>query len=63
MTLVQVLKSRTVRFAIVVATLSVLQGYVFLLPIKPLYQMVVGLAIAVGIVLFRAVTEKPISEL
>jgi hypothetical protein len=61
-TFFQALKSRTVKFALVIAVLSVLQGFVFLLPIKPLYQMFAGIAIAVGIVIFRAITTQPLSE-
>jgi hypothetical protein len=59
-TISQVLSSKTVRYAIVIAILSVLQGFVFLLPIKPVEQMVVGLVLAVGIVVFRFVTTEPL---
>ncbi|MDZ7892323.1 MAG: hypothetical protein U5L73_11275 [Rhodoferax sp.] len=57
---VQVFQSRTVLYALVIAALSVLQGFVFLLPITPLQQMYVGVALAVGIVLFRAITTEPL---
>lgn len=56
----QILQSRTVLYALVIAVLSVLQGFVFLLPITPLQQMYVGVALAVGIVLFRAITTEPL---
>lgn len=56
----QILQSRTVLYALVIAVLSVLQGFVFLLPITPLQQMCVGVALAVGIVLFRAITTEPL---
>ena len=46
-TILQLLKSRTVLFAILLAVLSVLQGYVGLLPLTPIQQMYVGLAISV----------------
>lgn len=56
------LRSRTVRYAIVLAVLSVLQGFVFQLPIPPLGQAAIGSAIAVCIVILRAITTQPISE-
>ena len=56
------LKSRTVWFAIAVAVLSVLQGFVFLLPVTPVQQMLVGVAIAVAVTLLRIITTQPIAE-
>lgn len=44
-TIIQLLKSRTVLFALLLAVLSVLQGYVGLLPLAPIEQMYVGLGI------------------
>jgi hypothetical protein len=58
--LIQILKSRTVLFAVLIAVLSVLQGFVFLLPVAPIHQMLVGVAIAVGIVILRAITTEPL---
>ena len=55
------LKSRTVWFAMLLAVLSVLQGFVFALPLAPLHQALVGCAIAVGIVILRAITTQPLS--
>jgi len=60
--LLQLLKSRTVLFALGLAILSVLQGYVALLPITPIQQMYVGCAIAVAITLLRIITTQPIAE-
>jgi uncharacterized membrane protein YccC len=57
-----VLRSRTVLFAIAVAILSVLQGFVFALPVPPVGQAVIGCLIAVAIVLLRAVTTQPLSQ-
>lgn len=62
MTLLQMLKSRTVWFAIALAVLSIVQGYVGLLPLTPLHQMLVGCAIAVCITLLRIITTMPIAE-
>ena len=55
-------KSKTVWYAIVIATLSIVQGYVGLLPVTPVVQMVIGIAISVGIVLFRFITTTAITE-
>lgn len=62
MTLLQLLKSRTVWFAIALAVLSIVQGYVALLPITPFDQMIVGCVIAVAITLLRIITTTPIAE-
>ena len=61
-TISQALSSKTVQYAIAIAVLSVLQGFVFLLPIKPIEQMGVGLILAVGIVIFRFVTTAPLES-
>ena len=61
-TIINLLKSRTVLFAILLAVLSIVQGYVALLPIAPVQQMYVGIAIAVAITLLRIVTTQPISD-
>ena len=61
-TLIQLLKSKTVLFALFLAVLSVLQGYVNLLPLSPKDQMYVGIAISVVVTLLRIVTTQPISE-
>lgn len=57
-----ILKSKTVWFAIILAVLSILQAYVFLLPITPVQQMLVGVAIAVAVTLLRIVTTLPLSQ-
>lgn len=58
----QLLKSRTVIFALLLAVLSIVQGYVALLPITPVGQMIVGCVIAVAITLLRIITTTPISD-
>lgn len=60
--LASVLRSRTVWFAIALAVLSVLQGFVLHLPIPPWGHAAVGSAIAVVIVILRALTTVPLSE-
>jgi hypothetical protein len=58
----QLLKSKTVWFAIILAALSVMQGYVGLLPLDPVGQMIVGVAISVVVAILRIVTTTPISQ-
>ena len=57
-----ILKSKTVWYAIVIAVLSIVQGYIGLLPMTPVLQMFVGIAISVGIVILRLLTTQPIGE-
>ena len=56
------LKSKTVWYAIIIAVLSIVQGYIGLLPMTPVAQMFVGIAISVGIVILRLVTTTAISN-
>ena len=56
------LKSKTIWYAIVIAVLSIVQGYIGLLPMTPVAQMIVGIGISVGIVILRLVTTTSISE-
>jgi len=51
--LITLLKNKSVLWAIVIATLSVLQGYVMELPLTPVHQMVAGVVIAVVVVLLK----------
>jgi quinol-cytochrome oxidoreductase complex cytochrome b subunit len=60
--LTQALKSKTIWFAIILAVLSVVQGYIGLLPLTPIGQMCVGMAIAAAITLLRVVTTQPIVD-
>jgi quinol-cytochrome oxidoreductase complex cytochrome b subunit len=61
-TILQLLKSKTVLFAILLAVLSVAQGYVGLLPLTPVQQMWVGIAISIVVTVLRFVTIKPLDE-
>ena len=56
------LKSKTVWYAILIAVLSIVQGYIGLLPMTPVLQMFAGIGISVGIVILRLLTTQPISE-
>ena len=58
----QLLKSKTAWFAILIVVLSVVQGYVALLPVTPVQQMVVGMVISVAVLILRLITTQPISE-
>jgi len=60
--IIQLLKSRTVLFALLLAVLSVVQGYIGLLALTPVQQMYVGIAISVAITLLRIVTTQPTTE-
>ena len=57
----QLLKSKTVWFAILLAALSVAQGYIGLLPMTPVNQMLVGIGISAVITVLRMVTTQPLS--
>jgi hypothetical protein len=56
------LKSKTVQFSIALAVLSILQGYVGLLPVSPAGQAMVGCIIASCVTVLRFVTTTAISE-
>jgi len=58
----QLLKSKTVWYAILIAVLSIVQGYIGLLPMTPVAQMAVGIVISVGIVILRLLTTQPIGD-
>lgn len=58
----QALKSRTVWFAIALAVLSVLQGFVLQLPVPPWGHAVVGSVIAAAIVVLRIITTQPLDQ-
>ena len=56
------LKSKTVWYAIIIAVLSIVQGYIGLLPMTPVAQMFIGIGISVGIVILRLLTTQPIGD-
>jgi hypothetical protein len=56
------LKSKTVWYAIIIAVLSIVQGYINLLPMTPVAQMFIGITISVGIVILRLLTTQPIGD-
>ena len=60
--IMQALKSRTVWFAIALAVLSVLQGFVVQLPIPPWGHAAVGSVVAAAIVVLRIITTQPLDK-
>ena len=52
-TIITLLKTKSVQHALLIAVLSVLQGFVFELPLTPVEQMVAGIVLAVFIVLYK----------
>jgi uncharacterized membrane protein YccC len=58
----QALKSKTVWLGIIVAVLSVLQGFIYKLPLTAVEQAAVGCVVGVAIVYLRFLTTQPIEE-
>ena len=56
--LIVALKTKSVQWAIVIAILSILQGFVMELSLTPIHQMIVGCIISVVVVLLRYI-ETP----
>lgn len=61
-TIIQLLKSRTVWFAVLLAVLSVVQGYIGIFKLDPQTEMITGCVIAACIAVLRIVTTQPIKE-
>lgn len=59
-TILQLLRSRTVIFAILLAILSVVQGYIGIFKLDPKTEMISGCVIAACITVLRIVTTQPI---
>jgi len=51
--IITLLKTKSVQHALLIAVLSVLQGFVFELPLTPVEQMIAGIVLAVFIVLYK----------
>ena len=56
--LITLLKNKTVLWSLVIAVLSVLQGYLFEFNLTPVHQMILGVVISVVVVLLRFI-ETP----
>lgn len=61
-TLIQLLKSRTILFSLLLAMLSVMQGYIGVFNLTPTNQMLAGIAIAAAIAVLRFVTTQPLGQ-
>lgn len=55
------LRSKTVWFSIILAMLSVFQGFIGKLPLGPMEQMYVGMGVAAVVAVLRAVTTQPLT--
>jgi len=51
--LITLLKTKSVQWALVVAILSVLQGFVMEFPLTPMHQMIAGVTISIIVVLLK----------
>jgi len=51
--LITLLKTKSVQWALVVAVLSVLQGFVMEFPLTPMHQMIAGVTISIIVVLLK----------
>ena len=60
--MLNILKSKTIWFAILLAALSVAQGYLGMFKLDPGSEMAIGIAISVAITVLRAMTTVPLSE-
>jgi hypothetical protein len=56
------LKSKTLWFSVLLAVLSVVQGYIVKLPLDPTDQMYLGSAVAACITILRALTTEPLAD-
>jgi len=57
-----ILRSRTVWFAILLAALSVVQGYLGVFKLDAQTEMLVGIGISVIVTVLRIITTQPISQ-
>ena len=51
--IITLLKNKTVQWSLVIAVLSVLQGFVMEFPLTPVHQMIAGVVISVVVVLLK----------
>lgn len=60
--IISALKSRTVWFALILAALSVVQGYLGVFKLDPRTEMFVGIAIAIAVTVLRIITTQPLNQ-
>ena len=51
--LITLLKTKSVQWALIIAVLSVLQGFVMEFPLTPVHQMIAGVTISITVVLLK----------
>jgi hypothetical protein len=56
------LRSRTIIFSILVGVLSVLQGFIFEIPVQPHWQAAIGVVLAIVVALLRFITHDSIDD-
>lgn len=61
-TVAQLIRSKTLVFSVLLAVLSVAQGYVGLFVLDQKAQALVGIGIAAAIAVLRFLTTQPVSE-
>lgn len=62
MNMTSILRSRTVWFAIILAALSVVQGYLGVFKLDAQTEMLVGIGISVIVTVLRIITTQPLSQ-
>lgn len=62
MNILQLLKSKTLVFSVLLAVLSVAQGYIGLFVLDQKQQALVGMGIAGVVAVLRFLTTQPVSE-
>jgi predicted permease len=55
---ITLLKTKSVQWALVIAVLSVLQGFVMEFPLTPVHQMIAGVVISVVVVLLKFIETR-----
>jgi hypothetical protein len=55
-------KSKTINFSLILAILSIVQGYVVQFPFSAIQQSAIGLVLALAIVILRAMTNQPLAD-
>lgn len=56
------LKSKTCWFAVIISVLSILQGFVFGIPIPIHYQALIGVLLSIVITILRFVTTRGLDD-
>ena len=51
--IITLLKNKTVQWSLLIAVLSVLQGFVMEFPLTPVHQMIAGVTISIIVVLLK----------